>query len=243
MLKSERSAFILSYIEQHGSARIRDLAAMLEVSEMSIRRDLTELELSGHVQRVHGGAVARRDKIASTQFPPYVQRIAETAAHLLPEEGVLFLGAGLITRELALHLPRSAQYTILTNSLKVACQVAQQGHHTLHILGGIVEDGDTIQSETRRFPTSGIDWAILETNALNAARGLAHADKASAALLRAVLKVAAQKMALLAPDALGNSGGELVAPIEMLDVLVTGREAPTAVLWDLSEAGLRFVLA
>ncbi|MCX7619169.1 MAG: hypothetical protein N2041_14745, partial [Tepidiforma sp.] len=68
-------------------------------------------------------------------------------------------------------------------------------------------------------------------------------DKATAALLRVIIKNAGQKMVMVPPDALGRTAGEFIAPVEVLDVLITGREASTAALWDLSEAGLRFVLA
>lgn len=243
MLKSERSAFILHYIEQHGSAHIRDLAEALQVSHMSIRRDLVELEALGHIRRVRGGAVAGKPSPKGQPSPAYIRRIAEAAAHLLPQEGTLFIGAGMITLELVAYLAQATALTIITNGLDIAWQVAQHPRHTLHIIGGVVEEGFTIHGDARRLPPLAVDWAIMEGSGLDAARGLTHENRGVATLLRAIIKNAAQKMVVMPPDSLGRSAGEFIAPIEMLDVLITGREASTAALWDLSEAGLRFVLA
>lgn len=243
MLKSERSAFILRYIEQHGSAHIRDLAEALQVSHMSIRRDLMELEATGHIRRVRGGAVIGKSSPKGQTIPAYVRRIAETAAHLLPQEGTFFIGAGLITLELVAFLAQAPALTIITNGLDIAWQVAQHPRHTLHVIGGAVEEGFTIHGDARRLPALTIDWAILEGSGLDAARGLTHENRGMAALLRAVIKNSTQKMVVIPPDSLGHAAGEFIAPVDMLDVLITGREASTAALWDLSEAGLRFVLA
>lgn len=243
MLKSERSAFILKHIEQHGSARIRDLAEALQVSEMSIRRDLTELEESGQVRRVRGGAVLGKPATAGVQVPLYVRRIAEAAARLLPEEGTLFLSAGPIALELVSFLPTTGRFTIITNALDIAWQVARRPQYTLHVLGGEVGEDFTIHSEARRFPALAIDWAVIEAGGVDPVRGMTHEHKAIAAIARTALKSAAQKMVVIRPERVGHGSGELIAPVEMLDVLVTGREASSAALWDLSEAGLRFVLA
>ncbi len=214
---------------------------ILQVSEMSIRRDLTELEEAGQVRRVRGGAVLNKAAVSRVQHPPYVQRIAETAARHLPDAGVFFLGPGAITQEMVPFLLTRSHVSIITNALEIACRVSQHPHYTLYFLGGEVHQGFTTGS--RHLPNLDIDWAVIEGNGLDAARGLMVEHKGAAGVARAVFKQATQKMALVPPEHLGLTAGEFVAPIEMLDLLITGREAATATLWDLSEAGLRFVLA
>ncbi len=241
MLKSERSALILKHLEQHGVVRIRDLAMALQVSEMSIRRDLMELEEAGQVRRVRGGAVLNKATSPEVHHPPYVRRIAEAAARLLPGAGVFFLGPGAITSELIPLLMTAPHLTLITNALDIAWRVSQHPQHSLYVLGGEVQQRFT--TDARHLPGLSIDWAIVEANGLDAARGLMMEHKSIASVTRAIFKQAAQKMVLISPERLGFTAGEFVAPIEMLDVLVTGREASTAALWDLSEAGLRFVLA
>lgn len=57
-LKDERHQYILDQIEQKRIARVLDLSKDLNVAEMTIRRDLKELESQGYLQRIHGGAKA-----------------------------------------------------------------------------------------------------------------------------------------------------------------------------------------
>ena len=56
LLSEPRRRRILEWIEEEGSARVRDLAAAFEVSEATIRQDLAQLENDGHITREHGGA-------------------------------------------------------------------------------------------------------------------------------------------------------------------------------------------
>ena len=56
MLKKERLLRIIEIIDQRGIVTVNELIDYLDVSDMTIRRDLDELESSGKLLRIHGGA-------------------------------------------------------------------------------------------------------------------------------------------------------------------------------------------
>lgn len=56
MLKEERFNAIVSLVDEKGTIRVADIVERLNVSDMTVRRDLTELEEQGRLKRVHGGA-------------------------------------------------------------------------------------------------------------------------------------------------------------------------------------------
>ena len=56
MIKAERQSFIKEMVEREGTLSVHEIAAHLEVSEMTVRRDLEELSMRGELVRVHGGA-------------------------------------------------------------------------------------------------------------------------------------------------------------------------------------------
>ena len=62
MLVEERRAKIARIVEEQGSATVADLSGLLDVSSMTIRRDLTYLADQGRLVRSHGGAVSVRQK-------------------------------------------------------------------------------------------------------------------------------------------------------------------------------------
>ena len=68
MLASERQALIYNLIRRDGSAETTELKAMLKVSEMTIRRDIDELEARRMVQRVRGGAIAIDSSMVEVPF-------------------------------------------------------------------------------------------------------------------------------------------------------------------------------
>lgn len=58
MRKTDRLDRVSALVQGSGRIRVVELAEQLQVSEMTVRRDLEELEESGLVMRVHGGAIS-----------------------------------------------------------------------------------------------------------------------------------------------------------------------------------------
>jgi len=69
LLAAERHNLILAVLARDGAVRIADLVEMLDVSAMTIRRDLLHLEREGYLQRVHGGAVRARSVTSDRSTP------------------------------------------------------------------------------------------------------------------------------------------------------------------------------
>src|SRR5690554_8038930 len=111
MLPAERRKYILELVEQHSSVTVAELCQSLQVSEMTIRRDLRMLSDEGLLQRVHGGAIAKRSR---SYEPPYILRstanveaklsIGREAARLVNEGDSVGLDVGTTTLELARSL-------------------------------------------------------------------------------------------------------------------------------------------
>ena len=75
MLTEERRSKIQELLVQKTTVSISDLAGLFGISEMTIRRDLDELENRGICQRIHGGAVALRVmEYRNPVYPSYWQR-------------------------------------------------------------------------------------------------------------------------------------------------------------------------
>jgi DeoR/GlpR family transcriptional regulator of sugar metabolism len=128
-LKSERQDDILKEVLQRGPCTIAELAAYLEVSEITVRRDLDELHEGGFLERVRGGA---RPPSARGPEPPVIQRqflqqaekqaIGLAAARMVADGDVIALETGSTTLEFAHALARSAwqNLQVVTNGLLVA---------------------------------------------------------------------------------------------------------------------------
>ncbi len=243
LLPEERRARILRTLAAQGQVRVAALAEELGVHPVTVRRDLAALEAKGYLRRVHGGAVMRGAVEAKPPAEPIVQRIAQTAARFVPQGGVLCLGTGPISLEMLPYLEGHERLTVITNAVEVAWLLAKQHRHTIHLIGGqVAEDGGAYGGEAA-LEGLRADLAVVEGAALEFIQGLTHDDARYAAMARAFLSIARRRLAVVHPAKVGRSGAIVIAPAEELDMLVTGREADNAPLWDLSEVGLRIVLA
>lgn len=103
MLTEERRQKILDLLEQQKIVKSQDLVNLLNASESTIRRDLQELENSGFLERVHGGAKKEQllnfEQNMSEKSLKNVhekQQIAKSAAETINDEDVIYLDAGSI---------------------------------------------------------------------------------------------------------------------------------------------------
>ena len=113
MLARQRQEHILERVAATGGIRVADVVEELGISEMTVRRDITELVAQGLVERVHGGAVAAgpttiepRFTAKSTLNLDAKRRIGQAAAAMVRPGDSLALSAGTTTLALAQALTR-----------------------------------------------------------------------------------------------------------------------------------------
>ncbi len=127
-LAERRHELIVSQIRRAGSARVTELAELLDVSEMTVRRDLDALDAAGLIVKVHGGATVRYEH--STDEPGFEAKlslsidekraIATSAAVLTSAGSAIGITAGTTTAQLAAELVSVSNLTVVTNSIRIA---------------------------------------------------------------------------------------------------------------------------
>ena len=118
MLAEERFREIQKYVESHGTVTVQELTDLLNTSESTVRRDLTELHKRGTLIKVHGGAttvgtsVRTRDEELSVRRDRNTEekhKIAAYAAELIEADDFVYLDAGSSVDLLIDELNRAAQ--------------------------------------------------------------------------------------------------------------------------------------
>src|SRR5882724_2244578 len=128
MLAGQRQQRIAEEVRRRGAVRVSELTELLAVSDMTIRRDLDVLATAGVLEKVHGGATAKR--APSTDEPGFEAKshrqldekdaIARRAALLVEPGQAIALTAGTTCWRLAHLLTQVPQLTVVTNSIQVA---------------------------------------------------------------------------------------------------------------------------
>jgi DeoR/GlpR family transcriptional regulator of sugar metabolism len=148
MLAEERLTKIVMILKERGFAQVEYLAQILQVSDMTIRRDLGKCQQRGLVRRCHGGAMlisVNRQEISyedkCREHQSIKKSIAEAAAALVKEGMAVFLDAGTTTFEIAQRIKRIPHLTIVTNDVYIV-------HALLAFEPELIFIGGSIQKRT-----------------------------------------------------------------------------------------------
>ena len=248
-LTAERRSAISQVVTVGGVARVADLAAQFRVNVATIRRDLQDLEQRGEVQRVRGGAVAvGRDASARADAQALTKesRIGQAVVDTIADGETVFLGPGELPLAAARALGKRSRITVVTSSLEAAHWVAKNTEHALIITGGQVERRDLgmVGRLTRAALASlRADHVILELGVVSPVEGLTDDSLSQAEIAQMLLETGARVTILVLEERVGRVAAAYIAPASEADVIVTSREVPSSVLWDLSELGVQIVLA
>lgn len=143
LLAEPRRMKILEWLQEEGSARVRDLSGAFEVSEATIRQDLERLEVDGHIVREHGGAylktVPQQVQSLSLHHHENMERkeaIGRTAAKIVSNGEPIILDAGSTTSCVAKNLTGFKDLTVITNALNIALMLGGVPTFTVHMPGG-----------------------------------------------------------------------------------------------------------
>ena len=144
MLAAERQAMIVELIKENGSVQVDELAKELNVSSMTIRRDLMKLESGNMIERCHGGAVHGNKRLLMRQSRPVIRtvkkQLQENVVEFVHPQDSVFLDAGTTTYEIAKLIQDIPDIIIVTNDLG-DCTGIKNSDAKVYICGGMVQKG------------------------------------------------------------------------------------------------------
>lgn len=141
MFIAERQTKIIEMIQQNGSVQVEYLAKKLNVSQMTIRRDLKKLTDDGIIERCHGGAVVKQEvTYAEKQIcnQEVKKLISLKCVELVKENDVVYLDSGTTTYEIAKVICNIPGILVVTNDLEIA-QFLKNSDTELIVCGGTVQ--------------------------------------------------------------------------------------------------------
>ncbi|MEU3877827.1 MULTISPECIES: DeoR/GlpR family DNA-binding transcription regulator [Streptomyces] len=228
---AERRQLILEMVRANGAVSLRELARVVQTSEVTVRRDVRALEAEGLLDRRHGGAVLPGGFTRESGFPQKSHlataektAIADLAASFVEEGEAVVVGAGTTTQELARRLARVPGLTVVTNSLLVAQALAHANRVEVVMTGG------TLRGSNYALVGSGaeqslqglrVSRAFLSGSGLTAERGLSTSNMLSASVDRALVQAAAEVVVLADHTKLGTDTMFQTVPTDVITRLVT----------------------
>ncbi|MFC6358210.1 DeoR/GlpR family DNA-binding transcription regulator [Luteococcus peritonei] len=226
---------ILAALSEHGHLQLQQLATMLEASPATIRRDVAALAERGLLVRSHGGA---RPVAQSSELPVALrdghqraakQAIASVVAGLLPAgKHAIALTGGTTTAEVLRALHHRHDLTIITNSVGLALEAAQQGQSRVLITGGILRSTSLELVGSLAEATFGqinVGTAIVGCDGISSRGGVTTHDEIEAHTNHTMVARAQRVVAVADGSKVGRVTLARLADLDQVDVLVTDSSA------------------
>jgi DeoR/GlpR family transcriptional regulator of sugar metabolism len=230
-----RRGLIAELLRERGEVVIADLAVDYAISEMTIRRDLDQLELEGMARRSRGGAIS----VQSRSFePPILQRasfssaaklaIGRAAAAQLRENQTVFLDVGTTTHAMARAIPDDLAITAITSSLLIAMELSTKPAVRTIVTGGVIRHGEMSLIGNRAqetFDALNCDAVYMGVAGVSETKGLCEYNLDDAEVKRAAMK-SGQRVVVLADETkVGRVALVTFAPITAADLVITNASA------------------
>ncbi len=248
-----RRRIILTAVETQGTVRVTELAKQFDVTEMTIRRDLSELERDGLVKRVHGGGVSARGRnyeptlmLRSTQQIDEKKRIGKFAAGMVDAGDFIALDVGTTTFEVARSLVGRRNLTIITPSLLIANVLINQPDIRLIVSGGVVRPGETSligELSHSTFEKFHVDRLFLCAGGIDTEAGLTEYNWDDAMVKQAMIKSAKEVILVADSTKFDRIASVNIAPLHAIHALVTDQLPKPPLLNKLEEAGVKIYIA
>ncbi|WP_144460820.1 DeoR/GlpR family DNA-binding transcription regulator [Siminovitchia fortis] len=230
MLPLERRNWIESQILANGKVEIEDLSNELNVSSMTIRRDLAELERLGKAIRTHGGAISPDSLIREVPYSSKESRninqkkvIAKNALPLIPKNANIILDSGTTTLELAKLLKSRNDITVITNDIKIAVELMDSELKVI-VAGGELQTNVGALSgwpTQEFFKKIHVDLFFMGVHAIDLKAGITSPSFEKSLIKKLMLDSAAATWALIDSSKFNKKSFSTVCPITSLEGIIT----------------------
>ena len=239
-MKRERIEKIAELLNKRGRLTLEQLEAFFpRVSQMTLRRDLFQLEEEGKIIRIRGGAMSVKEvqKVSGEAYAKKTTihtdekiKIAQKAADLVDEGTSIFIDGGTTALYLAKELP-DVPCNVFTNGIAVASELAQKKNVSINLLGGqlIKENLSTASSlSSIYFMDTNFELAIISASAFTMENGFSCNSQVEADLLKLIRKKAKLMYMMLDSSKIGKIMPYTFARPEDINVLITDDVFPDA---------------
>jgi len=254
MLAKERQRLVVGEVQRRGAARVGELTALLQVSGMTIRRDLDALQREGVLEKVHGGAVALSRSAEEPGFDAKFFRersekkaIAEAALALVKPHSSIALSAGTTTWFLASRLSEVEDLTVVTNSLKAADALAAERSRGMQLVltGGTLTSSSALVGPMAdvSIRSLAVDLLFLGVHGMDPDAGFTTPNLAEAETNRLLLAHAHQVVVLADHTKWRTIGLSRISDLSAADTVITDDGIDPEATATLQERVRRLIIA
>ena len=224
----QRRHTIMQLLQEQGEVSVEQLVQLFDISEVTIRKDLSALETSGFLLRKYGGAILMpKEIIDENENDELTKRkfvIAKAAAERIRDHNRIIVDSGSTTATLIKQLNLKQGLVVMTNSLSVATELrALENEPTLLMTGGTWDtrsesfQGKVAEQVLRSYD---FDQLFIGADGIDLARGSTTFNEL-VGLRQVMAEVSREVVVMVESQKIGRKMPNLELTWQQIDVLIT----------------------
>ncbi len=244
----QRHQIILETLQKEKYLEVLDLCKLLDVSAVTIRKDLKLLEEKGLLFRTHGGAslenpyinekaVVEKEKISVEEK----NGIAQAAAKLINENDSILLASGTTVQALAKYIKPRKKLTVITSSLHVVLHLIQDKNIEILQLGGYVRHSSASvigNYALHILENVSCSKLFLGVDGIDLDFGLSTTNLEEAQLNKKMLSSAQKTIVLADSSKFGKKSFARICGLDQIDEIITDNGISSTTVKLLEEKGI-----
>ena len=249
MTINERHDLIIKELDARGSVSVTDLSSILNVSEVTIRKDLTMLEQKNFLYRAHGKAIKinpyindRDVNIKEKQNIAEKIAIGKCAADMIEPNDSIIIASGTTVQFFAREVHPSGHLTVITSAMNVAMELLDKPDIEIIQLGGIIRHSSaSVVSEyaVRMLENFACSKLFLGVDGIDPVYGLSTTHLQEAILNRAMIASATKTIVLADSSKFGRRGFSKICDVGEVDMVITDSGTPRKMIEAMQEQGVK----
>ena len=252
-MKEKRHEIIMEELIKHGSVFVSDLVKLLDVSAVTIRKDLTELEKSDKLYRSHGKAVLinpyinnrsvnEKEKLATDEK----HAIGREAARLITLNDSICIASGTTVHALARNIVPIHKLTVVSASLPVSNILSEHENIDIVQLGGQLRHSSlSVVGEyaSRILDQCSFSKLYLGVDGVDLEFGITTTEMREAALNQKMMAAAQKTIVLADSSKFGRRGFAKIADMDAVDIIITDAGISPKVVKKIEDLGIELIIA
>lgn len=244
----DRRNKIMEILNRESKVKVVDLSKLFGISEVTIRNDLTELELSGMLERIHGGAISTSKAYYNMSLNDRMRtnaeqkrKIAAEVAAMITDGDTVMFNSGTTTLMAALDLKNIKNLTLVTNSLSISQETGHYKNLNIILLGGNLYPqyqftyGDDTINQLRKYKA---DKLILSVDGVSSEEGLTTYHHLEAEVTRQMISRVNKTIVVADYSKIGRASFTHIDSLESTDLLITNSTANQEEIQAIREKGV-----
>lgn len=253
MTKEERHNFIINHLIQCNSASVNDLAEKLQVSSVTIRKDLSKLEKASKLYRSHGKAILINPYLIDRNLDEKQKlcieekrSIGREAAKLINPQDSILIASGTTVYYLALLIEDQSPLTVITSSLQVSEILAKNPQIDIIQLGGLVRHSNlSVISKFAEQMLGNFSCSKLFMGAdgIDLEQGISATNMLEASLNRVMMSSSQKTIVLADSSKFARRGFSKVCNIGEIDHIITDDRISDTMARQIEDLGIELTVA